>query len=62
MLFVLSTQAIGAGGMINEQCKNFVREYVPQILHIVDTMPPEQALSHLPAPQTGWIALCVSPA
>lgn len=35
-------QAIGAGGMINEQCKTFVRQYIPQILKIIDTMPPQQ--------------------
>jgi Saposin-like type B, region 2 len=41
------SQAIGAGSMINEQCKNFVRQYVPQILHIIDTMPPEQVHARL---------------
>jgi Saposin-like type B, region 2 len=41
------SQAIGAGSMINEQCKNFVRQYVPQILHLIDTMPPEQVQSKL---------------
>jgi phytepsin len=40
-------QAIGAGGMINEQCKTFVRQYVPQILKIIDTMPPQQVCSYL---------------
>lgn len=39
--FVCS-QAIGASSMISQQCKDFVKEYVPQILHIIDTMPPEQ--------------------
>lgn len=28
--------------MINEQCKTFVRQYIPQILKIIDTMPPQQ--------------------
>ena len=44
LIFLLQCmlQAIGAGSMINEQCKNFVRQYVPQILHLIDTMPPEQ--------------------
>jgi phytepsin len=43
----LINEAIGAGSMINEQCKNFVRQYVPQILHLIDTMPPEQVCGYL---------------
>jgi Saposin-like type B, region 2 len=50
-------QAIGAGSMINEQCKNFVRQYVPQILHIIDTMPPEQVRARAATPDlTLWLS------
>lgn len=44
-------QAIGAGGILNEECKDFVKEYIPQILHIIDTMPAEQA-----GPPTSYMA------
>ena len=47
LAFCSLMQLIGAGGMINEQCKDFVRQYVPQILHIIDTMPPDQVCHRL---------------
>mmetsp|Transcript_13188 Transcript_13188/g.39924 ORF Transcript_13188/g.39924 Transcript_13188/m.39924 type:complete len:518 (-) Transcript_13188:315-1868(-) len=40
-------EAIGAGGILNEECKDFVKEYIPQILHIIDTMPAEQVCGYL---------------
>ena len=48
--------------MINEQCKNFVRQYVPQILHLIDTMPPEQVQSRLNNIEHDACVTCATPA
>ena len=42
-------QAIGASGIFPAECRAFVKEYVPQILHALQILPPDQArLSCLP--------------
>lgn len=45
-------QAIGASGVINQQCKEFVKDYLPQIVKIINTMPPEEVC--------GYVGLCDS--
>ena len=37
-------QAIGAQGILPAECREFVREYVPQILHALEILPPDQVL------------------
>ena len=36
-------QAIGASGIFPAECRAFVKEYVPQILHALQILPPDQA-------------------
>ena len=36
-------QAIGASGIFPAECRAFVQEYVPQILHALQILPPDQA-------------------
>jgi hypothetical protein len=36
-------QAIGARGIIPEQCREMVKEYVPQLIKLVQALPPDQA-------------------
>ena len=38
-------QAIGAQGIFPAECREFVKEYVPQILHALEILPPDQVLS-----------------
>ena len=43
-------QAIGAQGIFPAECRAFVKEYVPQILHALEILPPDQ-VSLTPARQ-----------
>lgn len=35
-------QALGGQGIIQAQCKAVIKQYVPQILEIIDTLPVDQ--------------------
>ena len=43
-------QAIGASGIFPAECKAFVKEYVPQILHALQILPPDQVHNPTPSP------------
>ncbi len=38
-------QALGGQGIIQAQCKAVIKQYVPQILEIIDTLPVDQVCS-----------------
>ena len=38
-------QAIGAEGVVAAQCRSLVKAYLPQLIKIIATMPPDQVCS-----------------
>lgn len=38
-------QAIGAEGVVAAQCRSLVKAYLPQLIKIIATMPPDQVSS-----------------
>jgi len=39
-------QAIGAEGVVAAQCRSLVKAYLPQLIKIIATMPPDQVCFH----------------
>ncbi len=39
-------QALGGQGIIQAQCKEVVKQYVPQIMEIINTLPVDQVCGH----------------
>ena len=48
---VAAAQAIGAEGVVAAQCRSLVKAYLPQLIKIIATMPPDQVA--LPTSTTG---------
>lgn len=40
--WLCAVQAIGAEGVVAAQCRSLVKAYLPQLIKIIATMPPDQ--------------------
>ena len=53
-------QAIGAEGVVAAQCRSLVKAYLPQLIKVIATMPPDQVQGPNISDAISKQALCIS--